>query len=71
MTIGDFNNLMFEWIARGQYRFLGLNSDYSGNCYFYPIGLSRILVGTWRQGRFIFTDNNINSYGEWLESVNA
>ena len=69
MTIGDFKNLMFEWIGRGQYKFLGLNSSYTGDCYWYPRRLPRILVGTWTEGKFIFADNNINSYGEWLESV--
>lgn len=67
MTNSHFNSILFEFISRGKYKYLGLNHTYTGPTYWYghsnnPIGL----IGHWNNGAFVFAVNGINNFDEWI-----
>ena len=50
---GEFNNCLFEYIKRGQYKYLGRNIKYTGKVYHRPMGNKKdIIVGELINGKF-------------------
>lgn len=67
MTTANFHSILFEFIEKGQYRYIGPNHTYTGPTYWYGYGNNPIgLIGKWRDGVFEFSIDGINNFDEWI-----
>lgn len=66
MTVRDYETLMFEWVRRGVYKYLGVNYKYNGQTFLYIGNETESLVGTWTNGEFEFSANDVHSFGQWI-----
>ena len=68
MQIIDFNRLMFEYLNRNQYRYLGPNYNYNGPVYIYGHHINpQGIIGNWENGVFNFAIEGINNFVEWID----
>ena len=68
MQIIDFNRLMFEYLNRNQYRYLGPNYNYNGAVYIYGHHINpQGIIGNWENGVFNFAIEGINNFVEWID----
>ncbi|WP_372757691.1 hypothetical protein [Mariniflexile sp.] len=59
---------LFEWLQRGEYRYLGWNYPFSGYIYHYPQGEIHYAIGEYSNGRFSFYNSEISNFSEWKQS---
>jgi hypothetical protein len=56
---------LFEWIQRGEYRYLGWNYAYSGDIYHYPQGDTSYVIGEYTEGEYTFYNPEILNFEQW------
>jgi len=60
---------LFEHTDRGTYRYLGSNYPYCGIVSHFPQGVSEeFIIGRWWEGELRFTNPNITTFKEWINS---
>ena len=59
---------LFEWLQRGEYRYLGWDYAYSGHIYHYPQGEVHYTIGEYSNGSFSFYSSEILNFSEWKQS---
>ena len=65
MRLADFNNLLFEWISRGKYKFLGSNYPYTGKVCFFKHDVPYKIIGYWNKGQLSFAHKGIITFADW------
>ena len=58
---------LFEWLQRGEYRYLGWGYAYTGQIYHYPQGELARVIGEYIEGQYNFYNPDILNFADWRQ----